>query len=99
MQYCLVENNIEGFLLLSFSVPCQTPPRDMSPGVVSDQRLALLNERAKEMVTEINLVADYCGNLLESARACIATFSIEDFLGRINIFPSKGYLPSGSWLF
>lgn len=71
----------------------------MSPGVVSDQRLALLNERAKEMVTEINLVADYCGNLLESARACIATFSIEDFLGRINIFPSKGYLPSGSWLF
>lgn len=99
MQYCLVENNIEGFLLLSFSVPCQTPPRDMSPGVVSDQRLALLSERAKEMVTEINLVADYCGNLLESARVCIVTFSIEDFLGTINIFPSKGYLLSGSWLF
>lgn len=43
----------------------------MSPGVVSDQRLALLSERAKEMVTEINLVADYHENLLESTRACL----------------------------
>jgi len=38
------------------------PPRDMSLGVAPDQWLALLGERAKEMTTEINLVADYRAN-------------------------------------